>query len=254
MMYDWLIKRFSNPSVTERDYSLEYLTVTCTAAGDFMAALSSSLNASYTRDFDYSINGGAWITASPVRGQTVTVVTLAVGDVMRLRRDGNNARYLSFPCGGDGLRFTLSGNMMSFQYGDNFVGKTTIRDNRANCFDTLFKDCTAVTDATDLVLPALTLSQGCYSTMFYGCENLISGPTLPAAVLTNNCYYRMFYNCKKLSRVKCLATTNIATSSSTSEWLINTAATGTFVKAAGATWPSGGNGIPSGWTVVDDTE
>ena len=62
---------------------------------------------------------------------------------------------------------------------------------------------------------------------------------------------QMFYNCTSLSYVKCLAT-DISATNSHRNWLRNVSATGTFVKAASMNdWPSGYNGIPSGWTVND---
>ena len=88
--------------------------------------------------------------------------------------------------------------------------------------------------------------------MFINCSNMVEAPELPAAGLvgTIQAYIRMFYNCSKLNYVKCLA--DIDNASDTSEWLYGVASTGTFVKSASATdWPSGVDGIPTGWTVVD---
>jgi len=69
----------------------------------------------------------------------------------------------------------------------------------------------------------------------------------------------MFNGCSSLSSVTCLATSGINnTNHSTTWWLENagTQATGTktFTAAPSATWPSGTDGIPSGWTRVDYTE
>ena len=57
----------------------------------------------------------------------------------------------------------------------------------------------------------------------------------------------MFSGCTSLNYIKCLAVNK--TSSSTTGWLYNVAATGTFVKNSAATWDSGINGIPTGWNV-----
>ena len=87
--------------------------------------------------------------------------------------------------------------------------------------------------------------------MFQGCTGLTSAPELPATTLANDCYNSMFQGCTGLNYVKCLAT-NISASSSHTDWLKDVSATGTFVKAAGMnSWPSGSNGIPSGWTIQD---
>ena len=59
----------------------------------------------------------------------------------------------------------------------------------------------------------------------------------------------MFYECSSLNNVKCLATA--PTSNNTLLWLDGVAATGTFTKAADATWDTGASGIPNNWTVVE---
>ena len=85
--------------------------------------------------------------------------------------------------------------------------------------------------------------------MFIGCTSLTSAPELPATTLANYCYASMFYNCSNLSYIKCLATTGINQNNSTTNWVSGVASTGTFVKNTNATWPTGNNGIPAGWTV-----
>jgi hypothetical protein len=87
--------------------------------------------------------------------------------------------------------------------------------------------------------------------MFKGCTSLTTAPELPATTLAEKCYYGMFWGCTSLNSVTCLAT-DISASDCVYKWLDNVAASGTFIKAAGMTdWPSGANGIPSGWTVQD---
>jgi hypothetical protein len=62
----------------------------------------------------------------------------------------------------------------------------------------------------------------------------------------------MFQGCTSLNKVKCLAT-SIFSSKSTSYWLDGVSSTGTFTKATGVDWSgkTGSDGIPSGWTVVE---
>ena len=160
---------------------------------------------------------------------------------------------------------------------DNCTGLTTARELPATtlagcCYDNMFYGCTNLTTAP--TLPATTLASSCYHNMFYGCTNLTTAPTLPATTLAAYCYLEMFrgctglttaptlpaptlvpgcYNnmfngCSNLSSVTCLATTNID-DYNCSNWLNGVATNGTFTKAAGATWPTGVSGIPSGWTV-----
>jgi len=71
---------------------------------------------------------------------------------------------------------------------------------------------------------------------------------LPATTLTTGCYYQMFYNCNLLKYIECFATADINSSNSTSAWVYNVAASGTFSCNPNTSWPNGTNGIPSGWT------
>lgn len=118
------------------------------------------------------------------------------------------------------------------------------------CFLKLFAYNSNLTAAPDL--PATTLKSGCYRYMFSDCTALASAPVLPAEALAEECYYGMFSGCSSLSYVKCLAK-DISATDCTSMWMRNVAATGTFVKPASMQgWTISINGIPEGWTVVDD--
>ena len=142
------------------------------------------------------------------------------------------------------------------------------------CYDEMFTGCTSLTTAPELpattlaeycyagmfngcknivntpVLPATTLADGCYYDMFTGCTSLTTAPVLPATTLTLSCYSHMFYGCKNLNYIKCLATDKSAIEC-TYSWVTNVASSGRFVKNSAASWTTGDNGIPSGWTVIN---
>ena len=118
-----------------------------------------------------------------------------------------------------------------------------------NCYFSMFSGCTSLTEAPKQ-LPATTLAKYCYNSMFSGCTGLTAAPELPATTLVDYCYEEMFSGCKILSYIKCLAV-NTGDTTNTRNWLRNVADSGTFVKNANATWPSGVSGIPSGWDVQD---
>ena len=118
-----------------------------------------------------------------------------------------------------------------------------------NCYTNMFRYCTSLTSAP--ALPATALAQDCYVGMFAGCTGITTAPELPATTLANGCYYYMFYGCTNLNYIKCLAT-DISASNCTGDWVGGVAASGTFVKKAGMTWPTGNSGIPSGWTVIEE--
>ena len=123
---------------------------------------------------------------------------------------------------------------------------TTLVDS---CYNSMFQDCRLLTTAP--ILPATTLAQDCYYHMFDGCTSLITAPELPATTLKGSCYAYMFQGCKKLNYIKCLAT-DISANYCTGGWVSGVASTGTFVKPSSmASWKTGVDGIPTGWTVQD---
>jgi hypothetical protein len=121
----------------------------------------------------------------------------------------------------------------------------------SSCYAYMFYGCTSLTTAPEL--PATTLASGCYHSMFWGCTRLTQAPELPATTLATYCYRYMFYRCSNLNYIKMLAT-DISATNCLTNWVGNVSSTGTFVKNPAMTsLPTGADGIPSGWTVVDDT-
>ncbi len=82
------------------------------------------------------------------------------------------------------------------------------------CLNSLFEECASLTKAP--LLPATTLSEGCYAAMFYftasGQSQLVQPPTLPATTLTSQCYSNMFEKCTSLTQAPELPATTLATS------------------------------------------
>ena len=120
------------------------------------------------------------------------------------------------------------------------------------CYSNMFESCNSLKTAPEL--PATTLYGYCYSYMFYNCTELETAPELPAAILKDYCYQFMFQSCKKINSITMLATDKSATNP-LYEWVVGVSSTGTFTKSPEMTsLPTGVNGIPSGWTVVDYTD
>lgn len=126
---------------------------------------------------------------------------------------------------------------------------------KPNCYREMFRKCTSLQSIPEYFLPSTTLAEYCYQQMFADDTNLIQAPVLPAETLVEGCYKQMFSGCEKLNYIKCLATSGI-NATNLNGWVTNVKVTnGTFVKSSAVTsWPTdtGANGIPSGWTVVDD--
>ena len=120
------------------------------------------------------------------------------------------------------------------------------------CYQYMFYGCTSLTTAP--ALPATKLELSCYYNMFRNCSSLTVAPELPATTLAMHCYSGMFCDCTKLNYIKCLAT-DISATYCTSYWVKGVSSTGTFVKAAGIeSWPTGGDGIPTNWTIENNIE
>ena len=123
------------------------------------------------------------------------------------------------------------------------------------CYSAMFSCCSALVNAP--ALTATTLAEWCYGNMFDACSSLVAAPDLPASILKEGCYNYMFRDCTSLRTVRCMATNPVlsddgvepAIEGNVDDWLENTAASGTFSKKNGVTWPAGS--IPSGWSVTN---
>ena len=157
----------------------------------------------------YSLNGGTktTLTADP------TNITVAAGDKVQFYGDGttittyysSGSDYTNIKGSDDSFTCKVYGNIMSLLDEENFV--TTTKLTASNTFNSLFKDNTNLTDASNLQLPATTLAEYCYREMFKGCKKLASAPVLPATDLEKSCYYAMFYNTALTTTPVLLATT-----------------------------------------------
>ena len=177
---------------------------------------------------------------------------------------------ISHPC-------NVGGNIMSLLFNDDFEDKTDLTGydmafaylflqqpivNASElilpattlsmaCYGMMFGLCTSLTTAP--ALPATTLSMACYNIMFQACVSLTTAPVLPATTLVSQCYYYMFVGCSNLNNITMLAT-DISAEDCLTNWVGNVPSTGTFVKNPALsedTIGRGVNGIPEGWTVVN---
>lgn len=188
----------------------------------------------------YSINGGEWDLMPTSKLQ------LNAGDVVRFKSTTPNqyAQYFEL---NNKLKCKAYGNVMSLIYGDDFLGKSEVP---FGTFRYLFDGWTNLMDVSNLILPGETLGQACYDKMFRGCVNIEKAPYLPAEKIGSGSYSQMFYGCTALNYIKCLATN--PGNNKNPNWVAGVSPTGTFVKKAGVTWPTGDSGIPSGWTVIEE--
>jgi len=167
-----------------------YLTIEALSGGTFNIKRAN---------IGYSVNGGNWETTT---GETA--LALNQGDAVRFKgAAGGNSLF-----SGNTLAFNAYGNIESLEYGDNFVGQTSV--SAVSAFTLCFGDCTGLANASNLVLPATTLTNRCYKEMFSRCTSLTAAPALPATTLADSCYNNMFYGCTSLTSVPALPAITLA--------------------------------------------
>ena len=257
------------------DYSQDYLTIE--SLEDENALYFGSINtlsANFGSTIFYSLdNGATWeqYTASKMTSQN-TPILLDMGSKVLFKTMNSVNHYDHFYLN---KTFKTYGNVMSLIYGDEFIGQNNLNGidhafdrlfygngnliDASNlilpattltnyCYQDMFMNCTSLTTAPEL--PATTLAEYCYYYMFQGCSGLTAAPVLPASTLIKGCYSYMFKNCSSLNYVKVMGI-NAFLISATDDWLDGVSSTGTFIKASGADWGWNRTSslIPSGWTV-----
>ena len=153
-------------------------------------------NSAFTRSIEYRKNNGTWTSiASSTDGAYIPVDT---GDIVQFR--GDNAAYTlagkSCSFSGSTAKFDVQGNIMSLIDSDDFNSLVTLQS--AYTFTRLFNNCTGLTSASGLLLPATAMTDYCYQNMFQGCSSMTTAPALPSTSLATGCYNNMFYGCSSL--------------------------------------------------------
>ncbi len=162
----------------------------------------------------YSLNGGAK-TAVP-DGTAINGGDLNVGDKVAFYGDGTNITAYNdgttnTTIKGGTAEVKVYGNIMSLVDEKNFATNKMLTAN--NTFYGLFMNYTTLKDASDLLLPATTLTADCYNDMFRDCTSLTTAPAeIPAMTMASQCYCGMFRDCTSLTTAPKLPATTLATS------------------------------------------
>lgn len=77
-----------------------------------------------------------------------------------------------------------------------------------SCYESMFEFCTSMTRAP--VLPAIVMAPRCYYDMFFACSALQEAPALPSTELAEDCYLGMFLGCESLTQAPVLPATELA--------------------------------------------
>lgn len=177
------------------DYSTQYLTLV--AQTDSVSFKYDTVTSS--NKLQYSLDSGSTWNNLSNNQSTPSVNT---GDKVLFKASGlsvNTERGVGRIT--PSASATVEGNIMSLEYGDNFIGQTVVQNNYQ--FRKLFSGVTTITSAENMVLPATTVRQQCYSQMFQGCTSLIKTPkTVGSSAMTwsgQYCFSNMFSYCTSLT-------------------------------------------------------
>ena len=261
--YEVVVKNVSAKAVANVDKATP-LTLVAQADGKITVTFNGGIT--LANDIHYTINNGAEQTIAKNTSGAYDI-TVKKGDVVQLyslnsslggstvagargttRAVDDGAKYINIR---PSMKTEIYGNVMSLLKGkDNLESATTIEAN--NAFYGLFAGADKLVNNTErlLVLPATTLTEGCYQDMFNGCKGIEKAPELPAPKLEKGCYQEMFYDCAKLNSVKCLAT-DIKAENSTKDWLGKAGTEATGEKVLETLVPMTANsddGVPTSWT------
>ncbi len=182
----------------------------------------------------YSLDGG--LTKTEITS-TTTIEGLKAGDKVQFYGNGKETQVyggktvVSIQGTGDGFQTKVYGNIMSLLDETGFATKTDLPEADYVFFG-LFKNNTTLTDASELLLPATTLTNACYQQMFDGCTNLTKAPKLPAMTLADGCYAYMFSGCQLLTAAPKLPATTLDISCYYCMFNGCTSLTSAYVKAA----------------------
>lgn len=165
------------------------LEVTSVADGTTIVIKSPKVGMKYKK------NNEALVTINSTEDVTINV---AIGDKVAFYGNGTSITSYNGTNIKDGTaKVKVYGNIMSLVDEEGFANNKTLTVD--NAFNTLFFGNVQLTNASDLKLPATTLTTNCYANMFNGCTNLTTPPELPAKILAETCYYEMFMGCSSLT-------------------------------------------------------
>lgn len=194
--------------IDKTNYESYYFTIESLENNNTITFTKGSSSAP-ANTFYYSLDDGATWTSS----NATTSWTLQSGERVKLKATANawSASNAIANCWNfsSSNKLNIYGNIMSLLYGDNFIGQTTLN---ARAFMHLFYQLNKLINASNLILPATTLAERCYSDMFYGCTSLTYLPSLPATTLAIGCYASMFSGCTSLTYSPSLNATTLVES------------------------------------------
>ncbi len=191
------------------DYSVPFYIEDVSGSDNTLTIKKTTLAPTLT--IEKSSNGKSWETIGETSTTGITA-TVPANSKLYLRCSANtwggDGYYNSITCSS---RFNVGGNIMSLLYGSSFTGEeTTFPTGSSYNFYYLFSGVRTLASAQNLLLPATTLTEGCYHSLFKECYSLTVAPALPATTLTDYCYYYLFQGCTSLTSAPALPATTLS--------------------------------------------
>ncbi len=171
-----------------------------------IVALEDGLTASLSNNAcEYCIDGdGNWLSLAA----GATTQSINTGHTLSFRGNLPSSAGTGIGTFTISKKCNLEGNCMSMKFGDNAASNNSLSGYYT--FSKLFYNCTNIASVSNNFLPATTLVDGCYRSMFANCSSLTTVPALPATTLADNCYESMFSGCSNLTTAPELPATTLA--------------------------------------------
>jgi hypothetical protein len=155
----------------------------------------SNISLSYSTD-----NGSTWTDLTISAGRDFA--TINTGDKIMFKgiNDRISTAWDTYYRFNASKNFKVYGNAMSLLWGDEFESHSEFKTNTDHNLCGLFYGTTTLTDASDLILPATTLTTSCYNGMFRNCTNLTTAPDLSTpTTFGDQSFSSMFDGCTGLA-------------------------------------------------------
>ena len=147
----------------------------------------------------YTTNTGiTWKTLSS--GEKIT---LAKGEKVYMHAASTNSTM-------NGCQFSITGGVKATGDLTSLINRNGTKTIGEKAFYGLFKNCTGLQTAPDLL--ATTLGVSCYESLFEGCTSMTYYPNLKSKNLAKACYKNMFKGCSSLAKAPDLNATTLAES------------------------------------------
>ena len=114
----------------------------------------------------------------------------------------------------------------------------------------MFRQCSSLVDKIPTI-NASSITNGCFTYMYYQCSNLTKAHSFPALTLLQTCYSFMYHS-TKVNYIKMLAT-DISATNCLKNWVygVPNVNTSIFVKHIDAQWTTtGDSAVPTRWKVI----